>query len=161
MASKFSTINKQTILYGVSLAALVLLMKWLEVKVMIIDNAMEVYVGAIAVIFTTLGIWLALKLTKPKTKTVIIEKEVFVAPPQNGGEGFSINDKALYKSGISARELEVLQLMAEGLSNQEIAARLYVSQNTIKTHSSNLFLKLDVRRRTQAVDVARKLGLVP
>ncbi|MEO6498932.1 MAG: LuxR C-terminal-related transcriptional regulator, partial [Mucilaginibacter sp.] len=87
----------------------------------------------------------------------IVEKEVYITP----AEGFTFNQSALVKLGISNRELEVLQLMASGLSNREIADRLFVSLNTIKTHSSNVFVKMEVERRTQAVDKARKLGLVP
>lgn len=146
-----------------SLAALLFLMKWLEVRYLVIDHAMDIYIGAIAVIFTSLGIWLALKLAKPKTQTIVVEKEVYVdvpVPVQSNKE-FVLNQKILDKSGISSRELEVLQLMAKGMSNQEIAGHLFVSLNTIKTHSSNLFLKLDVNRRTQAVDKARKQGLIP
>lgn len=156
--------SKHIILYGAALAALLFLMRWLQVRYLIIDYAMEIYITAIAIIFTSLGIWLALKLVQPKKETIIVEKEIYidvpaVAPP--AGVNFIINEKLLDKFGISARELEVLQLMAAGLSNQEIAAQLFVSLNTIKTHSSNLFLKMDVKRRTQAVDKARKLGIIP
>lgn len=163
MPFRLSTTSKHTLIYGVSLAALLFLMKWLEVRYLIIDHAMDLYIGAIAVIFTSLGIWLAVKLMKPKTQTIVVEKEVYVdvpVPVQTNRE-FVLNQKILDKSGISSRELEVLQLMAKGMSNQEIAAHLFVSLNTIKTHSSNLFLKLDVNRRTQAVDKARKLGIIP
>lgn len=125
---------------------------------------MDIYIGAIAIIFTALGIWLAVKLVKPKTETIIVEKEIYVdvpgpLPHVNGN--FVVNEKALDRSGISSRELEVLHLMATGLSNQEIAAQLFVSLNTVKTHSSNLFMKLDVNRRMQAVEKARKLGIIP
>jgi two-component system, NarL family, response regulator LiaR len=149
--------NKQTILYGVCLALLLFLLKWLELRLVIVDHAFELYAGSIALIFTGLGIWLALKLAKPKTETIIIEKEIF----KNTIGEFLINEKELKKTGISKRELEVLQLMAEGLSNKEIANRLFVSENTIKTHSSKLFEKLEVERRTQAIDKAKKLNLIP
>jgi DNA-binding CsgD family transcriptional regulator len=158
---KLTTFHKHTLIYGASLAVLLFLMKWLEFRFIILDHALELYIGAIAVIFTALGIWLTKKLTKPKVETVIIEKEVIITQPATSNANFTLNEKALEKHGISTRELEVLQLMATGLSNQEIAERLYVSHNTIKTHSSNLFLKLDVKRRTQAVDTGRKLGLIP
>jgi len=147
--------NKQNILYGVSLALLLLLLKWLEWHFLIIDHAFEIYVSAIAIIFTALGIWLALKLVKPKVNTVVIEKPVFAGP------AFNLNEAELNKLKISSRELEVLQLMAEGLSNQGIAERLFVSLNTIKTHSSNLFVKMEVERRTQAVEKAKRLSLIP
>ncbi len=147
--------NKQNILYGVALAALLLLLKWLEWRFVIIDNAFEIYAGAIAVVFTGLGIWLALKLITPKVKTVVVEKQVFTGPV------FVLNEAELNKLRLSSRELEVLQLMANGHSNQQIAERLFVSLNTIKTHTSNLFLKLEVERRTQAIEKAKRLSLIP
>lgn len=148
--------NKHIIIYGGSLAVLLFLMRWLEYRFIIIDHALEIYIGAIAIIFTSLGIWLALKLSSPKVKTIQVEKEVYVYPSDN----FVLNETALAELNLSKREVEVLQLMASGLSNQEIAARLFVSLNTVKTHSSNLFWKLDVERRTQAVDKAKKLGII-
>lgn len=139
------------------MAILLFLLKWLELRLVIFNHAFEIYIGAIAVIFTGLGIWLALKLSKPKT--VVVEKAVYIQ--QHTGNGFVVNEQEIEKLGISNRELEVLQLMAEGLSNQEIAEKLFVSLNTIKTHSSNLFIKLDVKRRTQAVDTAKKRRIIP
>jgi DNA-binding CsgD family transcriptional regulator len=154
MTPRFLARHKHIILYGVSLALLLLLLKWLEWRFIVMDRAIEIYSGAIAVVFTGLGIWLALKLARPKWKTVIVEKEVYV--PRKT----AIDEKELARLGLSPRELEVLQLMAEGLSNQEIAARLFVSLNTVKTHTGNIFIKLDVRRRTQAVEQARRLSLI-
>lgn len=150
--------HKHIILYGICLAALLFLLKWLELRLMIIDHAFQIYIGAIAVFFTALGIWLALKLARPKIQTVFVEKEVILPAD---GNGFVLNEKELVRLGISSRELEVLQLMAEGLSNQEIAARLFVSLSTIKTHSSRLFEKMDVKRRTQAVEMAKRLNIIP
>lgn len=149
--------NKAIIFYGVSLAVLLFLLKWLELRLIIFDHALEIYIGAIALIFTTLGIWLALKLIKPKVETVIVEKEVYL----NNNGNFVLNEKEFIKLGLSKRELEVLQLMSEGFSNQEIAARLFVSLNTIKTHTSRLFEKMDVKRRTQAIEKAKRLSLIP
>jgi NarL family two-component system response regulator LiaR len=146
--------HKSTILYGVSLALLVFLLKWLEWRLVIFDHAFEIYIGAIALVFTALGIWLALKLTRPKIRTVVVEKPVFI-------EKKVIDEKELARLDISKRELEVLELMAQGLSNQEIAERLYVSLNTVKTHSSRLFEKMDVKRRTQAVEKAKRLNIIP
>ena len=149
--------NKLVILYGAALAAILFLLKWLEFRFVIMDHSFEIYIGAIALIFTGLGIWLALKLAKPKIETVVVEKEVFITKP---AAGFVPDEKTLLKWGISKREWEVLLLMSEGLSNQEIAERLFVSLNTIKTHSSNLFEKLDVKRRTQAIEKGKRLGLL-
>ena len=146
--------NKQNILYGVSLALLLLLLKWLEWHFVIADHDVEIYSSLIAVVFTALGIWLAVKLIKPKVNTIVVEKQVVAGP------GFTLNEAELSKLRISSRELEVLQLMAGGLSNQQIAERLFVSLNTIKTHAANLFLKLEVERRTQAVEKAKRLHLI-
>ena len=148
--------NKAVILYGISLAALLVLLKWLELKFIIITNAFEIYAGILAVIFTGLGIWLAIKLTKPKVKTLIVERKIFVDK-----EDTFLPDKAIIEElNLSKRELDVLTLMAGGLSNQEIASRLFVSLNTVKTHTSNLFEKMDVKRRTQAVDAAKRLNII-
>ena len=157
MPSRFLSRNKQLILYGFSLAALLFLLRWLELKFIIFDHAFEIYIGAIALIFTGLGIWLAFKLIKPKVETVIVEKEIY----RKSDAAFILNEEEMIKLGISKRELEVLQLMSEGLSNQEIAGRLFVSLNTIKTHSSKLFEKMDVKRRTQAIEKAKKSCLIP
>ena len=154
MLSKFFSKNKLILLYGASLAALLILLKWLEFRFVIYDHSLEVYIGGIAVIFTSLGIWLAMKLTKPKVETVIIEKHVY-SPAD-----FTPNEKEIASLGMSKREMEVLQLMAEGLSNQEIAHRLFVSLNTVKTHSSSIFEKMDVQRRTQAVEKAKRIGII-
>jgi len=156
LKSSFLVRNKAFILYGISLAALLILLKWLELKFLILDNAFEIYAGLIAVIFTGLGIWLALKLTKPKVETHIIERKIYVEKEEN----FSPDKSIIEQLNLSKRELDVLTLMAGGLSNQEIASRLFVSLNTIKTHTSNLFVKMDVKRRTQAVDAAKRLNII-
>lgn len=143
----------QLILYGICMALLLFILKWLELRFVIIDHALEIYVGAIALIFTGLGIWMAMKIVKPKV--TVVEKEIYVNAP------FTLNTKELELLNLSKRELAVLQLMAEGLSNKEIADRLFVSLSTIKTHSNNLFDKMNVERRTQAIDKAKRLGIIP
>jgi len=163
MSSTRATSHKLFVLYGVSLAGLLFALKWLEFRYMVLTHAQDMYIGAIAVLFTGFGIWLATKLAKPKIETVIVEKEVLVPAVaiSVATTEFAVNQKALDKLELSNRELEVLQWMAKGLSNQEIGDKMFVSLNTIKTHSSNLFLKMDVKRRTQAVDQARQLGIIP
>jgi DNA-binding CsgD family transcriptional regulator len=156
--------NKATIVYSISLAFLLFLLKWLELRFILFDHSFEIYIGFIAVIFTALGIWLALKLSKPKIKTVVVEKEVYVTRNENlpGRQVAFVLDKSLVSQlEISKRELEILSLLAQGHSNQEIAAKLFVSLSTVKTHNQNLFEKLDVKRRIQAVEKARKLNLIP
>jgi two-component system, NarL family, response regulator LiaR len=148
--------NKATIIYSISLALLLVLLKWLELRFIIVDHSFEIYIGFIAVIFTALGIWLALKLSKPKIETVVVEKEVYVRT-----ENFVLNTSLLARLELSKRELEILGLLAQGHSNQEIAAALFISLSTVKTHIQNLFEKLEVKRRTQAVDKAKRLQLIP
>ncbi len=149
--------HKELITYAISTVILLLLLNWFKYRFLIIQNQTELYIGIIAVFFTLVGIWASKKLSKPQVKTVIVEKEIVVQKNLN----FDLNQAELDARKISKRELEVLQLMSEGLSNQEIAARLFVSLHTIKTHSSNLFEKLEVKRRTQAVETAKKLQLIP
>ena len=149
--------NKATIAYSISLAFLLFLLKWLELRFIIFDHSFEIYIGFIAVIFTALGIWLALKLSKPKIETIVVEKEVYV----NRNENFALNTSLVSQLELSKRELEMLSLLAQGHSNQEIAAKLFVSLSTVKTHIQNLFEKLDVKRRMQAVEKAKRLSLIP
>jgi DNA-binding CsgD family transcriptional regulator len=138
---------RTTIVYGLSFAALIFLLKFLEYRYIIRTLSIEVYLGLVSLFFTALGVWVGLKLTRKKIVHV--------------GPDFQFNQEASDRLGISKRELEVLQLMAGGLSNQEIADKLFVSLNTVKTHSSNLFLKLEVSRRTQAVQKAKEMRLIP
>jgi len=149
--------HKSTILYGISLAFLLFVLRWLELRFIIFHHSLEIYIGFIAVIFTALGIWLALKLSKPKIETVVVEKEVFV----NNNGNFVRNTSLVSQLELSKRELEILSLLAQGHSNQEIAAKLFVSLSTVKTHNQNLFEKLEVKRRTQAVEKAKRLHLIP
>jgi len=140
-----------------SLALLLLLLKWLELQFVIFSHSYEIYIGLIAVLFTALGIWLALKLSKPKIETVVVEKEIYVPKPEN----FVPNTSLISELELSRRELEVLTLLAKGHSNQEIASQLFVSLSTVKAHNQNLFEKLSVKRRTQAVEKAKRLNLIP
>jgi len=160
--------NKATILYSISLALLLFLLKWLELRFIIFDHYFEIYIGCIAVIFTALGIWLALKLSKPKqdsyrVETIVVEKlvrsevEVYVSRNEN----FVLNKSLVSQLELSKREMEILSLLAQGLSNQEIAEKLFVSLSTVKTHNQNLFVKLSVKRRIQAIEKARSLNLIP
>lgn len=144
----FATLKRTIIIYGLTLAALIFLLKFLEYRLFVRDLSIEFYVGIVAVMFTVLGVWAGLKLTKRKT--------IIVTNP-----AFRFDESKLEQLGISKREYEVLELMSKGHSNQEIADKLFVSLNTIKTHSSNLFLKLEAKRRTQAIQKAKELNLIP
>lgn len=141
------------VLYGLALGLLLAALQAAQYRLMIMDHAEELYFGLIALIFTVLGIWAGHRLTSRKKSN----PEPAVSAPLDG----PALEQALEKLNITAREFEVLQCIAQGLSNQEIAERLFVSLNTIKTHTSNLFAKLDAQRRTQAVQKAQALGLLP
>lgn len=149
--------HKSTILYGFSLAVLMFLLRWLELRYFYFNHSYEIYIGAIAVIFTGLGIWLALSISKPKVETIVVEKQVFITKPDE----FVFNKTVADQLELSKKELEVLSLIAAGHSNEEIARQLFISLSTVKTHNQNLFFKLDVKRRTQAVEKAKKLSLIP
>lgn len=148
--------HKEVFIYSLSMALLILLLKWLEAHFIVYNYRLDIFIGSIAVVFTVLGIWLALKLVKPKVETHIIEKEIYI----DRSHTHEINQEEIDKLRISKRELEVLNLMAKGFSNDEIAGKLFVSLNTIKTHSSNIYMKLDVKRRTQAMEKAKSLNII-
>lgn len=161
--------NRMVILYAGSLAVLFIIMRLVEYKLLIIDHSFEIYVGTIALLFLLLGIWISRKLFGPVKeisivekeriieKETIVEKEIYISRP----EIFVPDQSAIEKTEISSRELEVLQLVAKGMSNQEIADTLYLSLSTIKTHVASIFFKLEVTRRTQAVEKAKKQGIIP
>lgn len=138
------------ILYSLAFASLTALLKFLEYKYIMRDLTLEFYLGLIAVFFTAIGIWAGLKLTNRRPQSAVATDQTTIVP----------DFQKIEQLGISKREMEVLQLIAEGFSNQEIAEKLFVSLNTVKTHSSNLFVKLDVKRRTQAVQKAKELKLI-
>jgi two-component system, NarL family, response regulator LiaR len=142
-------------LYPVSMGALVFLLKWLQWNILIVNNSMNLYVGLIAVFFTILGTWISKQLVKPKTETIVVEKEVLV-PVQE----FVRSEAELKKLNLTDREWDTLQLIAQGKSNSEIAEQLFLSVSTVKTHVSNLFIKMDVKRRTQAVEKAKRLRII-
>jgi DNA-binding CsgD family transcriptional regulator len=143
---------KHIVVYGLALAVLVFVLKLLQWKFLIVDNAIDIYIGLISVFFTVLGVWVAKQLIKPKVETVIVEKEV--------PEKFEINETELQKLNLSSREYEVLQLLAKGYSNTEISEQLFLSVSTVKTHVSNLFTKMDVKNRTQATEKAKRLKII-
>ena len=129
------------------MAVLVGILKYAEYRFFVKDLSVEFYIGVVALMFTILGVWVGKQLTR---------KKIIVVDPN-----FSLNESNLEKLGISKRELEVLELIAQGMSNQEIADKLFVSPHTVKSHSSNLFVKLNARRRTEAIKKAKELMLLP
>ena len=148
--------SRHLVLYGVLLAILVFILKWLQWKFLIVDNSLDIYVGLIAVFFTVLGIWIATQLVKPKIEKVIVEREIFLEVRPD----FEINETELKKLNLSSREYEVLQLLSRGCSNADIADKLFLSLSTVKTHVSNLFFKMDVKSRTQAIEKAKRLKII-
>jgi len=147
------------LLYGVGGGLLIAFLKWTEYRFVVIEYSIEIYGALIALVFAGVGIWLGMRLTKKKevVKEVVVVKEVQVPARHT----FLLNEAKLNDLGITKRELEILELISQGLSNREIAEKLFVSENTVKTHSSRLFEKLSAKRRTQAVQIGKELGLIP
>jgi len=144
-----------TLLYGLCGGILIVALKLIEFRFLVVEHSIEIYGGLIALLFAGVGIWLGLKLTK--NKEVLVVKEV----PVPASQPFALNEERVKDLGITKRELEILELIARGMSNREIAEKLFVSENTVKTHSSRLFDKLSAKRRTQAVQIAKEMGLLP
>jgi DNA-binding CsgD family transcriptional regulator len=143
------------LIYGLIGGILIAALKWTEYRFLVIEHSIEIYGGLTAATFAVLGIWLGLKLTGTKERVVV--KEVLVP----AGIPFVPDERKREHLGITRREFEILELIAQGMSNREIAGRLYVSENTIKTHSSRVFDKLGAKRRTQAVQLGKEFGLLP
>lgn len=135
---------KTVVIYGAALAAASFALEWMEYEYLVRSHAPEFYVVAIAAGFTALGLWAGRRLTEK-------------IPPRP----FVKNADALRALGVTAREYEVLALLAEGCANKEIARRLEVSPNTVKTHLGRLYAKLEVERRTRAIAKAKELALIP
>ena len=153
--------KKHLLIYGLCGGLLIVVLRLIEYRFLVLERSIEIYGGLIALFFASVGIWLGLKLTKNKVvfKEVPIEVPVEIRVPTS--EPFVLDQVRLQQLGITARELEILELIAGGLSNREIAERLFVSENTVKTHSSRLFEKLSAKRRTQAVQIGKELQLLP
>jgi DNA-binding CsgD family transcriptional regulator len=148
---------RDILLYGACGGVLILVLKLTEYRFLVVEHSVEIYGALIAALFAGLGIWLGLTLTKKRPAIII--KEI---PAQSADAGpFVVDQARVDQFGITARELEILGLIATGLSNREIAGRLFVSENTVKTHSSRLFDKLGAKRRTQAVQIGKTARLIP
>jgi DNA-binding NarL/FixJ family response regulator len=132
-------------------------MRFVEYRFLVLSHSVEIYAALIAAVFAAIGIWFGLTITGRKVEV----REVTVEVPVPAASGPFVADQARIAAlGITPRELEVLQLIAEGLSNKEMAERLFVSENTVKTHTSRVFDKLGASRRTQAVQLAKSQGLL-
>lgn len=147
---------KKTILaYGLLGGVLIAVLQLVEYRFLVIEHSLEIYGGIVALIFASLGIWLGLKLTRTRETVVVKEVPVPVTGP------FERNQARVEQLGITPRELEILEAIALGLSNREIAERLFVSENTVKTHAARLFDKLAAKRRTHAIQRAKEERLIP
>ena len=158
--------KKTAFLYGTVGGVLVVALRLLEYRFLVLDHALAVYGGVVAALFAGLGLWLGLRLTRPPAvivREVAVPVQVPVDVPAVAAttDPFVPDAAALARLGITRREHEILGLIAQGLSNREIGERLYVSENTVKTHASRVLTKLDARRRTQAVQRAKETGLLP
>jgi DNA-binding CsgD family transcriptional regulator len=152
-------VRKTILLYGLLGGVLIAGLKLIEYRFLVVEHSIEIYGGLVAALFAMLGIWLGIKLTK--TKETVVVREVPVPVMVRAPQPFAIDEARRDKLGITPRELEILELIAAGLSNREIAEKVFVSENTVKTHSSRLFDKLGAKRRTQAVQIAKDAGLIP
>ena len=157
-------VKKTALLYGLVAGLLLLALQLVEYRWLVVERAFEIYGGLVALIFSALGIWLGLRLTRPPrviVREVPVAVPVEVPAPVAAPAPFAVDPARLEQFGITRREHEILQLVAAGLSTREIAERLFVSENTVKTHTGRLLAKLDSRRRTQAIQRAREAGLIP
>ena len=136
--------TKTTITYGLALAAAAFALHWLEKQYAVSLFSTEIYIVLLAILSTVMGIWIGSRLKG-----------------RSQGAPFEKNERVIRTLGLTGKEVEVLALLAEGGSNQEIAKRLFVSTSTIKSHLVHLYQKLDVSRRTQAVRKARSLQIIP
>jgi DNA-binding NarL/FixJ family response regulator len=149
--------RKHVLLFGLLCGVLIAALKAIEYRWLVVDYSVEIYSALVAAIFAAVGIWLGLKLTRTRERIVVQEVRVEVEPPRV----FVRDEQRLESLRLTPRELEILELMAAGLSNREIATRVHVSENTVKTHSSRVFDKLGARRRTQAVQLGKELRIIP
>ena len=146
--------KRHVLMYGLIGGILIALIRWTEYQFLVVEHSIEIYGGLIAATFAVLGIWLGLKLTAKRQ--TIVSRDVPV--PAVGPFPDKRKREDLH---LTRRELEILELIALGLSNREIAEKLFVSESTVKTHSSRVFDKLGARRRTEAVQLGKEFGLLP
>ena len=152
--------KRTVVLYGLLGGLLIAGLKFIEYRFLVIEHSVEIYGGIVALLFSIVGIWLGLKLTRTRETVIVREVPVRVEVLVRVSAPFVPDPARVRQLGITPRELEILEAIAAGLSTREIAAKLFVSENTVKTHSSRLFDKLSARRRTQAVQIAKAAGLI-
>ena len=155
--------KKHVLLYGLAGGLLIVVLRVVEYRYLVVERSVEIYGALIAALFSAFGIWLGLRLTRPRETIVVREVAVPVpvSVPVPTPTAFMRDAGRIEALGVTPRELEILELMAAGMSNREIAEKLFVSENTVKTHSSRLFEKLGAKRRTQAVQLGKQQALIP
>ena len=139
---------RSILIFGCLLAVFAVLLQLVEYKYYIGHLTTDIYTSVVATIFTGVGIWIGVNILKSKK-----EEQALVTNPE-------MQQAKIKELNLNDREYEMLQFIAKGLSNQEIADELYLALPTIKTHISNLYSKLDVRSRTQAIYKAQALNLI-
>ena len=147
--------SKHILTFGLLGGAIIALLRLVEYQYLVLEHSVAIYGALVAAVFAAFGIWLGVRLTRGRERVVI--REVAVPAPSS----FERDARRVESLGITPRELEILELIASGLSNREIAEKIFVSENTVKTHSSRLFDKLGARRRTQAVQLGKEARLIP
>jgi DNA-binding CsgD family transcriptional regulator len=155
--------KRHVLIFGLVGGLLIATLQYTEYRFVIIEHSVELYGALVAILFATFGIWLGLRITRSREtiRETVVVREVFVPAEAPALEPFAPNTARQQALGITARELEILTLIARGFSNREIATQLFVSENTVKTHCARVFDKLGAARRTQAVQRGKELGLLP
>lgn len=148
--------SRHILIYSGFLATFIFLLNWLQWKFLIIGHSTEIYGGFLALFFTGLGIWIASQLIQPKIEKVVVEKKIIIRERTPS----SINHNQIQLLKLTKRELEVLQLMAKGYRNVDIAKNLFLSVSTIKSHVSSLLAKMDVQNRVQAIKKAKDFRII-
>ncbi len=155
--------KRHVLIFGLVGGVLIATLQYTEYRFVIIEHSVELYGALVAILFATFGIWLGLRITRGREtiRETVVVREVLVPAEVPAAGPFTPNTAQQQTLGITARELEILTLVARGLSNREIATQLFVSENTVKTHCARAFDKLGAARRTQAVQRGKELGLLP
>jgi len=155
--------KRHVLIFGLVGGLLIATLQYTEYRFVIIEHSVELYSALVAILFASFGIWLGLRITRRREtiRETVVVKEVLVPAEAPAGQPFAPNTTQQQTLGITARELEILTLIARGFSNREIATQLFVSENTVKTHCARAFDKLGAARRTQAVQRGKELGLLP
>jgi DNA-binding CsgD family transcriptional regulator len=155
--------KRHVLIFGLVGGLLIATLQYTEYRFVIIEHSVELYSALVAILFATFGIWLGLRITRRREtiRETVVVREVLVPTEAPALEPFAPNTAHQQTLGITSRELEILTLIARGLSNREIATQLFVSENTVKTHCARVYDKLGAGRRTQAVQRGKELGLLP